>query len=96
MPGGGWVMASGVWLGHKPATAWGNRPPPANRRPRHSREPHLHNLPEQAAPQKQTEQVKSNEPGRLLALVDALNDETLDDSQRQLVTRLRSGILALG
>ena len=59
-------------------------------------EPHLHGLPEQTAPQKQREQVKSNGNGRLLALVDALNDETLDDSQRQLVTQLRSGILALG
>jgi hypothetical protein len=35
------------------------------------------------------------EPGQLVALVDALSSGTLNDSQRQLVHALRSGILAL-
>ena len=35
------------------------------------------------------------EPGQLVALVDALSSGTLNDSQRELVHALRSGILAL-
>jgi hypothetical protein len=35
------------------------------------------------------------EPGQLVALVDALSSGTLNDSQRQLVHALRSGILSL-
>jgi hypothetical protein len=58
-------------------------------------EPHLPSLPEQVSELKGTTQIGSNGTVHLLALVDALNDEALNDSQRQLVTRLRTGILAL-
>jgi|GEM_PF-4534871 len=42
-----------------------------------------------------TPEQPHTEPGQLVALVDALSSGTLNDSQRQLVHALRSGILAL-
>ena len=59
-------------------------------------EPHLPSLPEQIPSLEETANIGNNGAVHLLALVDALNDETLNASQRQLVTRIRKGILALG
>ena len=59
-------------------------------------EPHLGKLPEQETPLNGVDQrMRSNGSGRLLKLVDALETDMLDEKQRMLVAKLRSGIMAL-
>ncbi len=40
--------------------------------------------------------ASSNGTGHLLALVDAMNNGSLNDNQQQILTQLRNSILALG
>lgn len=59
-------------------------------------EPHLDKSPEQGNPLSGIDRSMSgNGNGRLLALVDALDDGTLNGIQQELVAELRRGILAL-